>query len=217
MFTIPFLLYLGLSPFIFILFSLESRKPIFGSRKIRYGETPREKDCFPIFDPRRKRVHILPSQKALRRRIALLWLIALLFTSLIAFFGLFGRVCLTQEHHIISYNAVNQESPVSYTPEDYSHLTLQTKYVTGYRSPSYWKYELTIEMTDGRSFSFSDRNFDRRVPDHADICLKHMTTIKALFPPGRITILGQEDIEKVADDCRLSDEQRLLLQNLFVG
>ncbi len=44
-----------------------------------------------------------------------------------------------------------------------------------------------------------------------------MTTIKALFPPGRITILGQEDIEKVADDCRLSDEQRLLLQNLFVG
>lgn len=85
LFTIPFLLYLGLSPFIFILFSLESRKPIFGSRKIRYGETPREKDCFPIFDPRRKRVHILPSQKALRRRIALLWLIALLFTSLIAF------------------------------------------------------------------------------------------------------------------------------------
>ena len=76
---------------------------------------------------------------------------------------------------------------------------------------------MTIEMTDGRSFSFSDRNFDRRVPDHADICLKHMTTIKALFPPGRITILGQEDIEKVADDCRLSDEQRLLLQNLFVG
>ena len=43
LFTIPFLLYLGLSPFIFILFSLESRKPIFGSRKIRYGETPREK------------------------------------------------------------------------------------------------------------------------------------------------------------------------------
>ena len=156
-------------------------------------------------------------QKALRRRIALLWLIALLFASLIAFFGLFGRVCLTQEHHIISYNAVNQESPVSYTPEDYSHLTLQTKYVTGYRSPSYWKYELTIEMTDGRSFPFSDRDFNWRVPNHADICLKHMTAIKALFPPGRITILGRENIEKVADDCRLSDEQRLLLQNLFVG
>ena len=137
LFTIPFLLYLGSSPFIFIFFSLESRKPIFGSRKIRYGETPWEKDCFPIFDPRRNRVHILPSQKALRRRIALSWLIALLFTSLIAFFGLFGRVCLTQEHHIISYNAVNQESSVSYTPEDYSHLTLQTKYVTGYRSASY--------------------------------------------------------------------------------
>lgn len=44
-----------------------------------------------------------------------------------------------------------------------------------------------------------------------------MTAIKALFPPGRITILGQKDIEKVADDCRLNDEQRLLLQNLFVG
>ena len=153
LFTIPFLLYLGLSPFIFILFSLESRKPIFGSRKIRYGETPWGKRLLSVIRIRDGNVSIsYRPKKPLRRRIALLWLIALLFASLIAFFGLFGRVCLTQEHHIISYNAVNQESPFP-TPEDYSHLTLQTKYVTGYRSPSYWKYRLTIEMTDGRSFS----------------------------------------------------------------
>lgn len=215
LFVLPVLLYVGTSPCVYFLAALEGRTPLLGNRKIRYGEAPWAKDCFPLFDPRRKTVGIRPSEKRLRRRMLILWSAGLLLCSLMAPLGFFGRDCLTQNNRIITYNMLNMEES-SYTTEDFSHLTIQTRFVSGYRTASYWCYELTIGMTDGKSFTFSNRDFDWHEPDYQEMCLHKMIDIKSLFAPDRITIKGENNIGKIVDDLNLNDEQAQLLQKLFL-
>ena len=54
-------------------------------------------------------------------------------------------------------------------------------------------------MTDGKSFWFSNKAFDSPRPGDQDTCLMTMTQIKQLFPPDSITIVGADDVDKVAD------------------
>lgn len=215
LFVLPALLYVEISALVFFILALEGKKPLLGNRKIQYGEAPWAKDCFPLFDSRRKTVYIPPSEKRFRRHMLMLWSVGFLLCSLIAPLGFFGRDCLTQNNSVKTYNMLNIEEPVSYTTKDFSQLTIQTEFVSGYRTANYWKYELTIKMTDGKSFTFSNRDFDWRKPDYQEMCLCKMIDIKALFAPDMITIKGENNIEKVVDDLGLNDEQTLLLHKLF--
>lgn len=215
LFVLPVLSYVEISALAYFISALEGKKPIFGNRKIQYGTTPWAPDCFPLFDPRRKTVYIRPSEKRFRRHMLMLWSVGLLICLLIAPLGFFGRDCLMQDNRVKSYNLLNMEKTVSYTAEDFSHLTIQTKYVSGFRTADYWKYEITIEMTDGKTFTFSNRDFDWREPNSKEMCLKRMIAIKALFSPDKITIKGANNIEKVADYLGLNDDQLQLLRNLF--
>lgn len=110
---------------------------------------------------------------------------------------------------------LNREEPASYTTEDYSHLNIQAKYVSGYRSADYWKYEITIRMKDGKSFTFSNRDFDWRESNYQSRCLNKMLDIKTYFTPDAITIEGERNIEKVSEYFGMNDEQKQLLQKLF--
>lgn len=217
LFVLPVLLYAEISASVYFISALESKQPIWGDRKIQYGKAPWAKDCFPLFDSRRKTVYIRPSKKRFRRRMLMLWSAGLLLCFLIAPLGFFGRDCLTQNNSVITYNMLNIEEPVSYATDDFSHLTVQTEYVSGYRTANYWKYGLTIKMTDGKSFTFSNRDFDSREPAYQEMCLNKMIEIKALFSPDMITIKGENNIEKVVDYLGLNVEQIQLLQKLFTG
>lgn len=215
LFVMPVLLYVEISALVFCISALEGRKPIFGNRKIQYGEAPWAKDCFPLFDSRRKKIYIKPSEKSFRRHMIIMWSVGLLLCSLFAPLGFFGRDCLTQNNSIITYNMLNREELASYTTEDYSHLSIQAKYVSSYRSANYWKYEITIRMKDGESFTFSNRDFDWREPNYHERCLNKMLDIKTFFTPDTITIEGERNIEKVADYLGMNDEQKQLLLELF--
>jgi len=215
LFGMPMLLYFQTSALVFFITGLESKRPVFGNRKFRYGEAPWAKDCFPLFDPRRKKIYVRPSEKSFRRSMIILWTAGLFLCSLFAPLGFFGRDCLTQNNSIITYNVLNQEDPAAYTTADYSHLTIQAGYVSGYRSSGYWKYEIKIRMKDGKSFSFSNRDFDWRKPHLQERCLNQMLDIKAFFPPDTITIKGENKLEKVADYLGFNEEQTQLLQELF--
>lgn len=212
LFVLPLLGYVEISAAVFCITALEEKKPIFGNRKVRYGKEPWSKDCFPLFDARRKKIFVKPSEKRFRRSMTRVWCIGLLICLLLAPFSFWGRDCLTQNDSIISYNALNQAT--AYTTEAFSHLTIQAKYVSGYRTASYWKYQITIK-TDGGFFTFSNRDFDWREPNSKERALQKMLEIKALFMPDEITIKGAHNIEKVADYLGLNDEQKQLLQKLF--
>ena len=215
LFVMPLLLYVEISALVFCISALESKKPIFGNRKVQYGDTPWTKDCFPLFDSRRKKIYIKPSEKSFRRSMLIVWSIGLLLCSLFAPLGFFGRDCLTTDNCIISYNVLNQEDSTPYTTDDFSNLTIQAKHVSGYRSADYWKYEVIIEMKDGKSFTFSNRDFDWRRDNYRELCLEKMLEIKSFFASDLITIKGEHNIKEVVDYLGLNDEQTQLLQELF--
>lgn len=215
LFVMPLLLYIECSALVFCIMALEGKKPIFGNRKVQYGETPWAKDCFPLFDSRRKNIYVKPSKKRFRRDMIIVWIVGLFVCSLFTPFSFFGRDCLTNDNCIVSYNVLNQEDSSPYTTDDFSNLTIQAKYVSGYRSKDYWKYEMIIEMKDGKSFTFSNRDFDWCKDNYRELCLEKMLEIKSFFVSDSITIKGERNIKEVVDYLNLNDEQTQLLQELF--
>lgn len=211
----PLLLYIEISALVFCIMALEGKKPIFGNRKVQYGETPWAKDCFPLFDSRRKNIYVRPSKMRFRRDMMIVWIVGLFVCSLFAPLGFFGRDCLTTDNRIISYNVLNREDSSPYTTDDFSNLTIQAEHVSGYRSAGYWKYEIIIEMKDGKSFAFSNRDFDWSKDNYRELCLEKMLEIKSFFASDLITIKGEHNVKKVADYLGLNDEQTQLLQELF--
>ena len=212
---LPILLYIEMSGLIFFTTNLESKKPIFGNRKVKYGEAPWRKDYFPLFDPRRKKLYIKPSEKRFRRKIWTIWLVGLLICLLLAPLGLFGRDCLMDDNRVISYNMLNRQKSVAYTTDDYAQLTIIARFVSSYRSSDYWTYEICISMDDGKAFTFSDRDFDSRIADDTDHSLEKMLEIKSYFEADQISIIGAEHIDDVANYHNMDDHQKLLLLKLF--
>lgn len=213
--AILLVLYLEISGLVFFIVQLTNKRPIFGNSKIKYGQLPWDKDCFPLFDSRRKNVTVKPSEKRLRRNMRFAWCIGLLIVLAISSFSLCGRDCLRRDNSIISYNMINRQTDILYSEKDYSHLTLYATHVSVYRGGSYWKYGITIVMSDGKEFSFSNRDFDWREDGYKDNCLEKMLEIKELFPMERITIIGKNNVDKAASFIGLNEEQTQLLHSLF--
>lgn len=217
LFVLPLLFFIDCSAIIFFMGRYGNNTPIFGNAKVTYGQYPWDKNCYPMFDKRHKTVETAPSEKKRRRKKLLLWTIGFLLFLMIAPLSLFGRECLHNDLSISSYNIINQVSDKAYATQDYHRLTLRTEHVTGYRRASYWKYEMEIEMTDGKSFWFSNKAFDSPRPGDQDTCLMTMTQIKQLFPPDSITIVGADDVDKVADYLGMNEAQSQELHRLFAG
>ena len=211
---IPFVLYIGMSTLIVLIMGWQSKKPIFGSKKYKYGEFPFREDCFPLFHRKKYNVRKNPSQKKFVRQMTMLWCIGLFVCACLIPFSLFGRNALYKDNRIEKINMVNLTGD-TYTTDDFAHLTIKTQFVFGYRTANYWKYEITIEMKDGKDFSFSNRDFDWRTSGIKDICLDKMLEIKHLFGADSITIKGAKNVNKVADDVGLNESQRAKLNELF--
>ncbi len=214
LFFIPFMLFLEISVLVFFVSSLESKKPIFGSKKYKYGEYPFREDCIPLFQRKKYDLKKTPSQKKFAHKMIVLWCVGLLAFACLIPFSLFGRDVLYQDNRIEKINMINLPHD-TYNSDDFVRLTIRTKYVSGYRTADYWKYEITIEMKDGEEFSFSNRDFDWRVSGAKDICLDKMLEIKSLFDSECITIKGAENTGKVAKDLGFNESQQNKLNKLF--
>ena len=180
LFVVPFMLFLEISALVIFIVGWESKKPIFGSKKYKYGEYPFREDCIPLFRQKKYDLKKTPSQKKFVRQMTALWCAGLLLFACLIPFSLFGRNALYQDNRIEKINMVNLTGD-AYTTDDFAHLTIKTQYFSGYGTADYWKYEITIEMKDGKDFSFSNRDFDWRVSGAKDICLDKMLEIKSLF------------------------------------
>lgn len=210
--------------FLFILYTMlggisiaeayENKIPIFGNSQISYGREPWPKDFFPLLDPRRKTVYVSPAKKSVRRFLIKSWFTVFFLLLILSPLGLSGRDCLCRDNSIPRYNAVNNQIR-SYGEEDFSQLTLWAGFRPGYRTPGHWRYEIAIEMTDGKEIRFSNADFNRNGANNNDISLEKMLEIKDLFSKEDITIKGKEDVDKVADHIGLNERQAQMLRNLF--
>ena len=214
LFAVPFLMFLEISALVVFIVGWESKKPIFGSKKYRYGEYPFREDCIPVFRKKKYNRKKTPSQKKFVRQMTALWCAGLLLFACLIPFSLFGRNALYQDSRIEKINMVNFTSD-TYTTDDFAHLTIKTQYVSGYRTADYWKYEITIEMKDGKNFSFSNRDFDWRVSCAKDVCLDKMLEIKSLFYSEMITIKGAKNTDDVAEFLGFNESQQIKLNELF--
>lgn len=226
LFTFPFLLFLEISALVFLIWGWGSKKPIFGSKKFKYGEYPFQADCVPFFSRKKRNLHQKPRQKKFVRQVTIIWCSVLLVFSCLIPFGLFGRDALYQDNRVEKINLINQ-TDATYTADDFAHLTVKTQRDFGggasrtpyivrrmTRDPRY-RYGITIEMKDGESFSFSNRDFDWRGEDKADICLDKLLEIKALFALEDITIEGANDVDEVAAFLGFDEQQEAKLKQLF--
>ena len=138
LFFIPFMLFLEISVLVFFVSGLESKKPIFGSKKYKYGEYPFREDCIPVFRQKKYNLKKTPSQKRFMRQMTALWCAGLLLFACLIPFSLFGRNALYQDNRIEKINMVNLTGD-TYTTDDFAHLTIKTQYVSGYRTADSWK------------------------------------------------------------------------------
>lgn len=214
LFLVPFVLYFEISSIVFLFVKFQEKKPIFGNRKITYGQPPWDKSYYPLFDARRKKLYEKPSQKKYRKHMLVLWCSGLILTFILVPFGFLGRDCLQKDNRLISYNVFNQVQS-EYAPSNFTSMTLQTRYVVQYRGANYWEFEMLIKMDDGTQFSFSNWDFDWSKEACKDDCLAKMMELKRMFTAKNISIVGAEDVDKAADYLGLDESQTLLLQELF--
>lgn len=206
LFAWPALLFFPLSIFIFLLCCMEEKKPIFGNKNIQYGISPYSADCIPLFNRSKYSLYERPSRKRSLKKAVLTWCAVFLATLCLVPFCLFGRTSLFQDHHIEKINTFNQ-TVETYTPEEFSHLT-----VNAHRRKSHWRYSITVEMEDGNTFTFSRLDF---IADSEDVYLDTMLEIKSFFDTEDITIEDAEDVDRIADYLELDAEQRKKLKKLF--
>ena len=128
---------------------------------------------------------------------------------------MFGRVAIYQDNRIEEINFLNKVSD-TYTANDFSHLTIRAKYDYGGRHErGYWEYSIIIEMKDGTTISFDNRDFGSVGSEREDKCLDKMLEIKSLFPADSITIKGAKYLDRVSNEWRLNDQQIAKLKLLF--
>lgn len=213
-FALPVIFLIGTSAIILLACGWEEKKPIFGSKKYKYGEYPFNEDCIPLFSFKKHRREKAPYQRSFARMMILLWCCAFIVFACLIPLSLFGGDAMYQDYHVERINLVNNVSD-TYTTDDFSELTIQARYVSPVRGSGRWKYEIIIKMKDGKTVSFSNRDFDSRVPDVKDNCLNRMMEIKNLFAQDSITVKGAEKLEKVSDYFNFNEQQQAKLKQLF--
>ncbi len=211
--SLPFILLIEISAITLLIVGWQTRKPLFGSKKINYGTYPQSADCVPLFRAKGYRQPPSPAKQRLRNRFIAAWcVICLLFACLVPF-GLFGRTTLTEDNRIETVNLVNQITK-TYTPQDFSHLTLKAFYTHAGKYASR-DYLMTVEMKDGKRFTFSQSDFRGAGAEVHTVALDKMLEIKALFDPWNVTVENAYWVDQLAEYYDLDTQQTGKLQRLF--
>ena len=210
----PLLLFLVISAIAFFSFHHSERTPVFGNKKVKYGEYPWDKDCFPLFDKRRKNVYVKPSKKRFRRKMILVWLTFLLIFTSVFPLGIFKRGDLHDDYSITDYGVFNQKKN-TYTKEDFSRLTITIEeHHHNFRSfNAFYSVELTISMKDKNSFSFSFGDFRSEYSN--ENMLRTMLNIKSFFAAESITVTRRDRLDTLIDDFKFTEIEIKMLRELF--
>ena len=217
---LPFLAFLALACLLPLMFFFKKRKPIFGSKRIHYGEAPWRAEWFPIFGSQRKR-HPLPEKGRRRASNHLrIWLICLLIVLLLASLSFFGRLELRADHSIVRYNVFSQQTDTIRIPEDCTGITVfaEEKHSLrrGWDLNPYWEYGLVLHLKTGEELRIDNGDLATRDGNHASK-IAVMLEYKKKFSLQNTTVEGTEQLGNVIAYCNLDTQEAALLRELFQG
>ena len=190
----------------------EAGQPIFGNKKITYGERPWQKDLFPLLGPLHRKIERPPYAKRMRRIGQIAWVVGLVLVLLAAALCLCRRNTLRSDRTIAVYDTFNRQTAELSIPEDCTELTIEAeRYRSGKYGATKWRYGITLLDAQGEEYNFSCNDFRGNQRE----ILNTMLEIKRLFPPESITIQGLDQLERVIDFFHLDPQETALLQELF--
>ena len=215
LFALPLIFFLELSALVAPICALETKTPIFGSRKYKYGEYPFTADRPPLIRRSLYSTYKKPSKKRLSLILTFIavWCVLLIFFSSFLFPCLIPREVLTRDNCIEEIGLFNNVEKV-YTVDDYTHLTVSIHRMRS-KASVYWSYGIKIKMSDGKSFYLSNREFNRDIPGGHDFYLDKMLEIKSLFPSDKITVEGERLLDKATEHLKLNEVQKNKLRELI--
>ena len=207
----PFLLFL-VGVLIALACCYSSKRPIFGDKTIRYGDYPWKTDFFPLFGPQHRTVRRRASEQRFRTAVLRIAAGALVLSLLLAFLGVYRRICLRDDRTIVTYNSLNQAGEPVSIARGCERITVRLYDYTSHRSWStYWYYGVIIYRADGKKYEFTSRDFNCGQAD----CIRQMLAIKALFSPGQITVEREDMLDDMIKYNQLDEAEAALLRRLF--
>ncbi len=215
---LPFLGFLALGCLLPLMYFFKKRKPIFGSKQIRYGEAPWKAEWYPIFGPRQKGHHLPVKTRRRARKHIRIWLICLLIVLLLASLSLFGRLELRSGHSLVRYNVFNRQTDTIRIPEDCTGITVfaeeRHSLRRGWDLNPYWEYGLVLHLKTGEELRIDNGDLATRDGNHASK-IAVMLEYKNNFSPKNTTVEGMEQMDNVIASCELNAQEAALLQELF--
>lgn len=208
----PFFAHLVLGCAIPLTVAHEERQPIFGNKKISYGEQPWQKDLFPLFGPQHRKIERPPYAKQIHRIWQIAWVAGLILVLLSAALCLCRRNTLRSDQTIAVYDTFNRQTAELSISEDCTELTIEAeRYRSGKYGTTKWRYGITLLDAEGKEYSFSCNDFCGNQME----MLNTMLEIKGLFPPESITLQGLDQLERTIAFFHLDPQEAALLQELF--
>ena len=203
----PFLFYVLLSAFIFVVACFNEKKPIFGNKRIKYGDH-RWKPVYPLFSKERReyRRNEKPSDIHFRRKMWRVWLTGLGITFVFFLLGIFCRWTYEEDGRFHQFNAFNAET-ISCPVEELTELTFNIR-----RNSKGGGYSLRIffELEGGHGHfymgDFSGDTFEAR--------LEQLLALKEAVPQDRIFYTGKS-LERYLHYEDPTPSERDLLNQIF--
>lgn len=201
--------------FILWYIAYQDRKPIFGKRNFKYGP-PAWPKVYPLF--MKNKPYVWVSKKTIedRKEIAVI-LLAILLISFIPFpWSLYGRDCLRSDGSIHQYNMFNscvkdfssgQIAEVEF--ETYDHRVGKNSVRRT------WDVQVTLTTDSGKQYTFDYSEFRKSTKGQPPYWLTAMLRLKSRYNPEIITYTGQEGLENVISDNKLTDTEAQMLYQLF--
>ncbi len=209
---IPWLTFF-LMTFILWLQPYQNRTPIFGKKNFKYGP-PAWPKVYPLFMKNKPPVWVSERKKKERKQIAIVLVIVLLVSFIPLPWSLYGRDCLRYDGSIVQYNMFNQRGE-EFSPGDMDEVTVDLfRYDTGgkYHKAHHWGVRLVLHTRSGKKYSFDHREFDG---DGTRLYLSQMVDVISRYDPEIIRYEDIENLDKFIAEKGLSQEETLLLYQLF--
>ena len=189
------------------------RRPIFGLKNFKYGP-PAWPKIYPLF--MKNKPYVWGSErKQKEKKHTILILVILLLISFIPFpWSIYGRDCLMADGSIRQYSMFNnRKDDFSIHEIDNVEFSTYTYFTGKYNRTIHWDVQVTLEVSSGAKYTFQSKDFRR---DHGSrFWLTEMLRLKNLFDPSMILYRQTEDLKQVVWDYELSNEEELLLYQLF--
>ena len=193
----------------------QSRRPVFGIKNFKYGP-PAWPKIYPLFMKNKPYVFISDRAKKSRKKIAVFLLGILLVSSIPFPWSLYGRDCLKRDGSIVQYNMFNVQTH-DFAPRNFKEIRFETYHYkpSRYSATTHCGVQVVYTTESGKKYTFDHKMFRKDTPSDPRYWLAAMANIKRRYNPSVIRYEGIDDLDKVIADQKMTEEEQMLLYQLF--